>query len=162
MRASLGAVPCCGLSQSMTSSAHNPALEPSTPREHNAEAARAGLLPADSARDASEREGASYLLLGESPIEVWRRPMSQRLAKLLGAEGLSAWGGEDTAPTAPVALLRADHFFDRAAAFVLLSEAPCVMTMPGPDGRGVPVAAYRPASPRAHLPTAPDHTPIHE
>ncbi len=127
---------------SMTTTADNPSLNPSlTPTQHP-EAQRAGLLPASAVRDASERAGGRYLLLGESPIEVWRRPMSHRLKRQLKAEGLKAFDDPDANLASPVAMLRADHFFDRAAGYLLLRDAPAVMTMPGSDGRVIPVAAY--------------------
>ncbi|MDP6979350.1 MAG: CDP-alcohol phosphatidyltransferase family protein [Myxococcota bacterium] len=126
----------------MTMTSDHPSSPAGLPPTQHPEAQRAGLLPASAVRDASERDGGRYLILDESPIEVWRRPMSHRLERQLAAEGLGPYGEGDVDATSPVAILRADHFFDRAAGYLLLRDAPSLMTMPGPSGGVVPVAAY--------------------
>lgn len=127
---------------SMTTSAENHALASDAEPRRQSEAQRAGLLPASKMRDSAERAGSRYLVIGESPLEVWRRPMSQRLEKQFEAEGLTRYDPADTAGVERVAMMRADHFFDRAAGYILLRDGPCLMTMPGSAGRVVPVAAY--------------------
>ncbi len=126
----------------MTTSSDNPSTTAGLKPSQYAEAQRAGLLPASSVRDAAERDGGRYLILSESPIEVWRRPMSHRLERQLSAEGLEPCGEGDRNSATTVAILRADHFFDRAAGYLLLRDAPNVMTLPGESGGVVPVAAY--------------------